>query len=524
MMGRLNRQSTFDDLTWRQRIPKDSYWYRLQQWAQETLREEDFAPLFASTGRPSVSPLHTLLALLIQLEQNGSDRQLEGESRFDDRVKFALLAGRNFPGLDAVTLCDHRARFLQGGVAGQLLEKTLQSAQAHGLFSKENLQVVDSFLIHGAAARQDPYTLIRKAVVRTLRIARLHEREEPLRAVLRRDDYEAPGKPKIDWDDPEARRQLLEELVHDALRLVEAARRLEPLPEDLAAMVELLERVARQDVTLGPDGRVEMVQGTAKDRILSVHDPEMRHGRKTASKKVDGYKGHILTTGRDGDLVAGVSVTPANAPDDEPLEGMLEEQGEQGRPPAKVLGDTAYYDPERNRRWAEQGTTILAKAPPVAKQPGRFSKEAFRIDLQAGTVTCPAGQEARFDPIRVQEEHRPATVHFEAAVCNACSLKAQCTETDRGRMVTLHPYEADLQRDRQFQKTEAFQEVYRQRSTGERVISHLTRHGARHARYLGQWKTTFQLLLVAANHNIQRIMRQASAYLGPPAAQGVVSV
>lgn len=73
---------------------------------------------------------------------------------------------------------------------------------------------------------------------RTLRIARLHDLEAPLRAVLERDDYEQPGKPKIRWDDPEQRRQLLKSLVHDALRLLAAARKLDPFPADLAKMVD----------------------------------------------------------------------------------------------------------------------------------------------------------------------------------------------------------------------------------------------------------------------------------------------
>ncbi|WP_324668051.1 transposase [Geochorda subterranea] len=226
MLGRRNRQTTFDDVTWRQRIPKDSYWWRLHDWAVQNLDESMFAPLFdARTGRPSVSPVHTFLALLIQVEKGYSDREMEQESRFDDRVKLAILAGRDFEGIDAVTLCDHRRRFLQHGIATAMLERTLASAKQAGLFSPERSQIVDSFLIHGGAAVQDTYTLIRKAVVRVLAVARMHERDGPLSAVLKRTDYHQPGKSRIDWDDPEARRQLLQELVDDALALVGAARR-----------------------------------------------------------------------------------------------------------------------------------------------------------------------------------------------------------------------------------------------------------------------------------------------------------
>ena len=49
-------------------------------------------------------------------------------------------------------------------------------------------------------------------------------------------------------------------------------------------------------------------EGVARDRRISVEDGEMRHGRKSASRRVDGYKRHVgldLDTG----LVRAVGVT-----------------------------------------------------------------------------------------------------------------------------------------------------------------------------------------------------------------------
>lgn len=70
-----------------------------------------------------------------------------------------------------------------------------------------------------------------------------------------------PSEPKIDWDDPEARRQLLHELVDDALALLAAARGLSKRPEDLKAMAHLLERVATRDIGRNPDGKVRLKRG-----------------------------------------------------------------------------------------------------------------------------------------------------------------------------------------------------------------------------------------------------------------------
>jgi len=159
MMGKRDQQMSFADIWIENMIPKDSYWARLRTWAEENLNEEDFAPLFSQYGRPSVPPIYTFLATLIQLEKGYSDAELEGESRFDDRVKYAITAPRNFTGIDAVTLHDHRKRFFESEIGLKIFARTIENAKQAGIFSKENLHVVDSFMVFGAAAKQDTYTL-----------------------------------------------------------------------------------------------------------------------------------------------------------------------------------------------------------------------------------------------------------------------------------------------------------------------------------------------------------------------------
>lgn len=104
------------------------------------------------------------------------------------------------------------------------------------------------------------------------------------------------GTAEIDWSDAEQRRRFLGEIVSDADRLLEQARdartRLEAGSAAEATLVEaagLLSRVLQQDVERSSDGPA-IKEGVAKDRLVSVHDPEMRHGRKSASKRFDGHK------------------------------------------------------------------------------------------------------------------------------------------------------------------------------------------------------------------------------------------
>jgi hypothetical protein len=67
-----------------------------------------------------------------------------------------------------------------------------------------------------------------------------------------------------------------------------------------------------QDVERRGDGPA-LKEGVAADRLVSVHDPELRHGRKRASKRFDGHRA-ALAVDTDEQLITAVAVLPGNAP------------------------------------------------------------------------------------------------------------------------------------------------------------------------------------------------------------------
>src|SRR5215216_288103 len=66
----------------------------------------------------------------------------------------------------------------------------------------------------------------------------------------------------------------------------------------------------------GPKGRRRIRQGVAAERRISIADGQMRHGRKSKSKRFNGYKRHIAAD-LDTDLILACTVTPANRPEEE---------------------------------------------------------------------------------------------------------------------------------------------------------------------------------------------------------------
>lgn len=511
VMSKRNKQLSFSDHWLEGRIPEDDFHHQLRMWASNNLDEDDFKPLFSEYGRSSVPPIHTFLGMLVQLENGLSDREFEMESEFNDRVKYAILANRDFEGIDAVTLCDHRKRFFESDIGLKILAKTIQSAKEEGLFSGESLNVIDSFMVWGAAAKQDTYTLIYQGIKMVLRFVKFYELKDEAKAVLKRKDYEKElTKPDIEWEKEKEKKKLLENLVKDALNLVEFIRghysEKSQLPEDLASVCDLLEKVATQDVNIDDDGNVEMMQGTAKDRIISVNDPEMRHGRKTTSQKNDGYKAEIITGGINARIVTAIDVEPANTPDGKLLNKLLQQSKENGHEIDNLTGDNAYTDWEEiEEQQEENNIDFCVKVKDAVNPHNEFTKDDFDIFPQKGIVICPKGEKEEFDEKKIENREK-TIVQFPRKVCNNCGLKEKCTSSNRGRSISINAYEDMIQKQKEYQKTEEFKEEYSKRAHGERTISFLTNCGGRIGRYFGKAKNRWQLIMAAINNNIKGIM------------------
>jgi hypothetical protein len=103
----------------------------------------------------------------------------------------------------------------------------------------------------------------------------------------------------------------------------------------------LLRGLIGQDFDIDDDGVPRLHRGTRQDRILSVHDPEMRHGRKSRHQRFDGYKLHAAATNTERPLITAVEVAPANEQDG-PQAAALVEQRPGAVRPVRLLGDPAY--------------------------------------------------------------------------------------------------------------------------------------------------------------------------------------
>src|SRR5690606_10030959 len=146
-----------------------------------------------------------------------------------------------------------------------------------------------------------------------------------------------------------------------------------------------------------------------------------------------------------------------------------------------VYGDAAYGSGDNLADLDGRGITPMVKVQPPARRKGRFSKDDFDVDLDADTVTCPAGQSV---PI-VRSDDGSGTARFGGR-CHSCPLRESCTTAAKGRSTSVHRHEALLAKARTEQQNPAWGEDYRAtRPKVERKLAHKIRKGGRRARRRG---------------------------------------
>jgi hypothetical protein len=492
-------------------LPEGSVYRFLARERTRLFPPELFADLFEPTGRRSVPPSILAVVMVLQRLEGLSDREAADRFAFDVRWRYAAgvadaVAGEETASFAHTVLVDLRARLRRSQDPDRIFRVTCELARQVGLVGVR--RVLDSAPLEDAVTTQDTVTMLRGAIRGLLRAC-----PPPLaakvRALLQREDaYAAPGKPACDWTDPQAREELVDALVRDGYRAHYALRgeRLDPRVAEAAA---LLATVTGQDIEETDDGRFRIFEGTALDRVISTVDPQARHGHKTAAHGFDGYKAHVAID-PDAEVICAAEVSAATSGDavvaptllgDLAAGGDERSSGQAAR--AVIYGDSA-YGTGAHLAWLEaQGFTPMVKTQVPTAPGGRFAKDQFRIDLQAQTVTCPARVTVAISPAR----RGGGRARFGVA-CRICPLRQACTSSLRGRVVAVHPREAELAAARVRQRDPAWLADYRAtRPKVEPKLAHLLRrrHGGRRARVRGLVRVAQDFKLLAAAVNLARL-------------------
>jgi IS5 family transposase len=381
-----------------------------------------------------------------------------------------------------------------------------------GLVRQEELQGVDSTNTECRGAVIDTYNLIAAAIREVVRaMARVLDRDvlDLARewAATRYLARSVKGQAAIDWSDEKARNALLTSEIFDVERI---ATRVEnfgvAMPKDVMEAISLMRQLAKQDTEQLPDGTFRIAHGTVPGRIISVTDPEARHGRKSASKTITGFKTHVVGT-LESQFVTGITMTDAGTHDALPTPELLRQAEQNSLKPKELVGDAAYGTGANRRACNAVGVSLYTKLPAPSHK--AFTKRDFTIDLEAMSVTCPAGiTTTKYGMVKDPSgsEEKVPQFRFPTETCRACPLQEKCgsSTATRGRQIALSRHEPEIQEAQRFNAKAEAGSILRKRSAVERLIAHLVRMGMRQARFFGLYRVQFQACMTAAAYNLQR--------------------
>jgi hypothetical protein len=495
-------------------LPEGSFFALLAEHGHRIVRDDDFAECYsAGRGRPSIPPSLLAKVLLLEYRTGCSDEQAMENIAWDLRWKIALGLAVDHRGFHATTLTKFRARVLLHGKERVALENTLAVAEELGVLSGPVEQIIDSTPMLGAAATQDTVRLIRHGVRKLLDAVMAVDEAAwgELDRALEFDYARPADKPDCRWREKPERERMLTRVAEDAERALRAVENSDALLDDeqVGESHRLLRELIGQDFDVDDDGVPRLHRGTRADRIVSVVDPEMRHGRKSSSQRFDGYKLSAAVTNTAEPLITAVDVAPGGAHDGARAGQLIDEQPEHRRPP-RILGDSAYGVGSVREDMTARKIEVLA---PVHEQPrreGRLDKRDFTIDTGAATVTCPDGHTA---PIGTDRSGRRRAL-FNKDLCGPCALRERCLgPRSTFKPLRLNPREELLLAARQaLDDPVTAEHLRRTRPRIERLLGLLAhRYKARKSRYIGSAKARLQAAWSAALVNLNPLHRHLAA-------------
>jgi hypothetical protein len=462
--------------------------------------EEVLIESYQPRGQDPCPPAQLAMAMLLQRYESQSDAGAVDAAENDRRWQLVLgTLGSDRAPFGQGSLVRFRTRMIAHDLDKKLVDRTIELAKRSGRFGWKKLRVaLDSSPLEGAGRVEDTWNLIGRAmskVVHAVSLALDVEEAEVIEqanlTVLNAESVKAALD--IDWNDEDEQRTALKQLLDEVSRLegwvARRARKEAGVPPLKDALV-LLRRVVEQDTEPDPpDGRPRIKEGVAPDRIISIGDTEMRHGRKSKTKRFDGYKRHITIA---NGLILGTAVEPANVPEYKPAPRLLDAAERHGN--IEILDiDRGYLPSPAVEQKHRDGVLINSRAWQVNKHAGLYTKQDFHIDLRRHRVVCPAGKTAQIFP--------SGAAWFSMTDCQRCPQKSCCTKADR-RTIQIHRQEDLLIQLRRRSSSRTGRAELRKRVAVEHRLARVGAIQGDRARYRGARKNELDLNRAAAIANL----------------------
>jgi transposase len=242
------------------------------------------------------------------------------------------------------------------------------------------------------------------------------------------------------------------------------------------------------------------------DFWVSTTDPDATP-MWTAGKARLGYHDHYVVDGGKRRIILAALITPADVMENQPMLDLLRRvRFRRKLHPRQATGDTTYGTVENIVALEDEGIRAFVPLPDMNHRRPFYGQDDFTYDGAHDAYSCPAGHSLRRE--RVKHTEGVIVYRADAATCNACPLKAECTESSRGRIIHRSLYADYLERVRGYHATEAYKKAMRKRQVWVEPLFAEAKlwHGLRRFRRRGLENVNMEGLLIAAGQNLKRFL------------------
>ena len=512
-------------------VPANHFYRHLDRVVDLSFVRDLVKETYAERGRPSIDPVVFFkLQLVMFFDGIRSERQLMQLSA--DRLSVRWYVGYNLdePLPDHSSLTRIRERY---GVElfQRFFEAIVDQCQQAGLVWGKELYV-DATKVAANASLDSVKP--RFAVEQHLRALFATEEEgEPEQAPHVEPSLSTSAAAP---SPPEAIRE-------EATPLGEAAVPVTSLCESAgAAPVQLpvcLEDAMREDLTRTNEQRHDWIEQRGRpqrevtrgryrrlaDFVVSTTDPDATLMPTKGEGRHLGYHTHYVVDGGKSRIILAALVTPSEVMENQPMLDLAFRVRFRWKLwPRQVTGDTTYGTIDNIVAVEDQHIRAYVPLPDFDKRTSVYGKQAFRYDPERDVYVCPN------DAILPLHTHayneREKRYQGDAATCNACPLKPQCTTSDQGRVLKRSFDEEYLEQVRAYHATEPYQKAMRKRSVWVEPLFAEGKqwHGLRRFRLRLLWRVNCEALMIAAGQNLKRLLKKRGWGRRPYPAEAVCAL
>ncbi|WP_175639464.1 IS1182 family transposase [Metabacillus schmidteae] len=443
-------------------------------------------------GRPAEDPVFMFKICLLEYLYDLSDVQVVEHIPLNLAYKWFLglnVEDTDIP--DDTTISYFRVKRVGlekfEGIFHQLIDQCIEE----GLITPNRRAIIDATHIIADVAIPTWLSLVRQAFDRVIKELHIFEQTKAIHFEQKFD---------LLWEElkGKTRDQKLPHVLDLAQELFEVAQDYLEINEDEYSALYSLKKV------------ISDRNDKAKDRMISVVDPEARTGHKSDMRKIQGYKDHIMID-EESEIITAVKVTPANAEDGDQLMDLVNQfQENHGSLPSELSADKGYWS-GKNLRYLHKNSVTGHISVMKTKQhtQGLFAPEDFTFDEEKMTVTCPNGVSTKSYKEKIRNgEKEGYDFRFTKTQCKGCPLREKCTNSKTVRFVYISNYYFDLERGRQHYKTDEYKEASKNRWLIERRHADKVRnHSLRRSRFRGLERTSIHSLLSTIACNVKRMSK-----------------